>query len=316
LTSLRVLGVRMAAICALAMLGCGATESSDMVVGVKDQRVLLVPDINAGWIGWCMTTSHEVGCARGRSRLPIVAETWSSSGPPSVTIGYALTTNKVHFVSVAGSRPIATRVEQGLPDGLRAVEVRIPNLNPEKEILPRFVPLGEDGRRIPQSQGRGSEIAPGVLGADVPVVNVDHVFPVGGVCRIDVSHVAGMVVQEAEVVSRVVSRSGIIGQGFLSCASTSYTLNKRQLTSGLLLNASRSGATPLALPDMRPINGHTGVFQAPVAEGEAVARRVVGAWLVVAGGGGIGQRLAVLEHLRGTVELREGLSAKENQRMP
>jgi hypothetical protein len=52
---------------------------------------------------------------------------------------------------------------------------------------------------------------------------------------------------------------------------------------------------------MEPLARHAGFFQVPVAQGEAVARRIPSAWLIVARGSGIAQRLLVLEHLHATV---------------
>jgi hypothetical protein len=55
---------------------------------------------------------------------------------------------------------------------------------------------------------------------------------------------------------------------------------------------------------MTPLPGVPNVFNAPGAiEGDLTAERRPGAWLVVAGGSGPAQRLAVLRHLVANVRL-------------
>jgi hypothetical protein len=256
-----------------------------------------------------MARSPTGGCAAGRSRPPVIAETWSAGGSPIVTSGYALTTSKVLYVSINGGPHIPTHSETALPDGLRAVVVQIPGLNPERELLPRFTPLNAKGDRIPQVSGRGSEIRQGILSSKMAVSNVDKPSnPASGICRIDVGPLFGLRVGEGSVITTVQAHSGLIGQGYLSCASTSYNLNGWPLRASLLLDAAHPGATPLSLPDMKPLPGHPGIFRAPGPEGtmtekEMLARRVPGAWLVVTMAK-LKQRLILLEHLHASVQLR------------
>jgi hypothetical protein len=54
---------------------------------------------------------------------------------------------------------------------------------------------------------------------------------------------------------------------------------------------------------MERLPGRAGVYRAPVAEGEALARRVHGGWLVVANGRDARQREYVLSRLRAIVRL-------------
>jgi hypothetical protein len=80
---------------------------------------------------------------------------------------------------------------------------------------------------------------------------------------------------------------------------------ENHLRAAVLLDALQLGITPPPLPDMRPIAGHPGIFAAPGSQGETVARRIRGAWLVVEEQDGIGLRVPVelLEHLRATIHL-------------
>ena len=125
---------------ALCVVGLSACSSAGDVSSVtRNQGVLLVPQMNAGWAGWCLAELPGGGCARGKSRPPVIAETWTSEGPPTTTFGYALTTSQVFSVSIDGGSPIPTRTEAALPDGLRAVVVKIPGLNLETaDALPRL----------------------------------------------------------------------------------------------------------------------------------------------------------------------------------
>jgi hypothetical protein len=115
----------------------------------KNRGVLLVPQMHVGWAGWCLAELPGGGCASGKSRPPVIAETWTSEGPPSITFGYALTMSQVLSVSIDGESPIPTRNEVGLPDGLRAVVVEIRDLNLETaDARPRLRPLNQKGETI------------------------------------------------------------------------------------------------------------------------------------------------------------------------
>jgi hypothetical protein len=71
----------------------------------------------------------------------------------------------------------------------------------------------------------------------------------------------------------------------------------------MLLDAAHPGVTPAPLPGMQPLVGHSGVFIGPGPESGELARRIPGAWLVVADGEDLAQRLVLLEHLQAKVNL-------------
>jgi hypothetical protein len=75
------------------------------------------------------------------------------------------------------------------------------------------------------------------------------------------------------------------------------------MIAAVLVDAAHPGAEPGPLPGMSGIPGHPGVYRAPAAEGEALARRVRDGWLVVAKGRNSSQRELVLSRLRATVRL-------------
>jgi hypothetical protein len=108
------------------------------------------------------------------------------------------------------------------------------------------------------------------------------------------------------VATRIQPYQGLVGRALLSCVDIVYFyLEEHALDSAILLSAAHPGATPPPLPGMSPLVGHPGVFRSPGAEGERVARRISGAWLVVEENDGIGLRvpLELLEALRAGVDL-------------
>jgi hypothetical protein len=311
------------AACLLTAASCSRSTDTSTRTGVsrdigtqvvRHEPVLLLPTITGGEGGWCVTLYSGVCPTANPVRTfhdPIVAESWSGHGLPEVDVGFALTTSEVAAVSIDGGRAIPTRAESVLPDDLRAavVELRggpyrhVPGFNINVRSVPlgslRFTPLSSRGEPIPQAAEQNAPLAfymPG-RGWSRPA------SPPQGVCGIRAVHLGGLVAPAGFVLIHVQLHTGLIGRPFVSCASNSYSLDGWPLVASVLLDAARPGSTPAALPGMTPLAGHTGCFQAPVAEGEATVRRIPGAWLVVAKGEDLRQRLTLLEHLRATVRL-------------
>jgi hypothetical protein len=307
--------------CLLGLASCSQSASRSGGVNrdlgtpvVRREQVLLLPTITGGEGGWCVTLNSGACPTANPVRAfhtPIVAENWSGQGIPSVNTGFVLTTSRVAAVSINGSKAIPTHAEPMLPDQLRAavVELRggsrrhVPGFNVEVPVVPlsslRFTPLNSKGEPIPQSSKQDTPLAfylPG-RGWSRPASAPQ------GVCGIQANHLGGLVAPAGFVLTHVEPHPGLIGRPFLSCASSSYTFEGWPLVASVLLDAAHPGSTPAPLPTMKPLVGHSGFFQALVVEGEAVARRIPGAWLVVANGSGVSQRLLVLEHLRATVHL-------------
>jgi hypothetical protein len=91
-----------------------------------------------------------------------------------------------------------------------------------------------------------------------------------------------------------------------SIASTSGAGHEaRPLETAILLDAQRPGARPAPIPGMAPIPRMHATFNAPADwDGDITAVRHGNAWLVVAGGSGLPQRLEVLRHLTATIRSR------------
>lgn len=265
---------------------------------VRDTRVLLLPPSGGGEGGWCMTTSSGE-CPSLYSRpvsYPIVAETWGGSGSPPVDEGVVLTTSEVAAVSVNGSRAIPTRAESVLPDGLRAVVVELRGhslLGPR----PRFTALDSRGDPIQRTTAPHPQIR-----FLVPSRTWKHPASAPrGICGLEATPLAGLVVGGGSVMTQVRPHREVFGREFVSCASTSYLFKNWPIVADVLLDASHPGTTPASLPVMHPLQGHPGVFQGPGVEGATVARRIPGAWVLVAKGKGLLQRLTLLEHLHAIV---------------
>jgi hypothetical protein len=292
-----------------------------------DQEILVVPPVEGGLEGWCIAMKPGECAAARAFRGPILAEGGSGHGPivteaadahgtPFVRTVVILTTSGVAAVSIDGGRAIPTRAESVLPEHLRVAVVEVQGgpvayLPSFKASLPRplqITPLNSRGEPMAQAAGSHGSFMFAIPGRSWK----RPASPPRGICEIQAIHLAGLIAQEGFVVSQINNHAGsIMAQPLLSCVSTSYSLEDSPLLAGVLLDASHPGAMPASLPATKPLLGHPGVFQAlgggfpkPLGSGgQILARRVPGAWLVVANGSGNAQRLLVLEHLRATVHL-------------
>src|SRR4029077_19815818 len=298
------------ATCAVTVTSCGGLTQ----VGLKSE-VLLVPNVNGGYAGWCMRTAGTSnagianGCALARVGYPIIAQTWTGKGPPPTTNGYAIVAPQVARVSVNGGSPIRTRSEVRLPGHLRYAMVEIRGMNLVKETThgnppPRFTPVSDTGQRLPEANGLEAQ-----LGVRLPTRSLRNAArplegicdgPGGclsapraingfahrdvGACRIEARGLPSLVAEGGSVLIRVVPQRQLLGRAFVSCASTAYTLEGWPLLVSVLLDATHPGTEPAELPKMEPVPGHPGIFEAVGSEGEMLARRIQSAWIVVAKG--------------------------------
>jgi hypothetical protein len=313
-----LLGVMAIVLVALSAAGCGAAEIS---VGKRSGRyeVLFSPDTEAGWAGWCLggVGVQGGGCGNSAKHAPVIEESWNGGEEPRETVGIAVTTDEVARVEIGeelfggarigDGRSVPTQTETRLPAGLRAVAIKIDgeNLLASHGGRPRFIPLNAHGVVIPQSS---SETASQLI-QPIPTRSISTpADPPYGICEIMTKgHPKELLANRGAVITKVHSYSGFVGEGFISCASTSYELAGWPLVATVLISAAHPGARPSSLPSMRPLPGHPGVFstfrgQASGSEGELYARRVRSGWLVVSESKPA-QRLALLEDLRATVHV-------------
>ncbi len=290
--------VAIGCVMALALSSAAATSAGTQGYGLQ----LVVP-VQGGLVGWCMIyqTPNRSGAkcpVVPSSDRPIVAESWAYASHPDVTEAVVLTTGAVNAVSVpGGTSSVLTHTEAGLPYGLRAAFVEMPG-GSASERRPLLTPLSAGGQPIAGLPP--TTTPPGYYLHSRAWRNPGHAPH--GACSISASPLSGLVAQSGRVVMHLVSFTGLIGRPFLSCVDTQFTLDGSPLDAGVVLDATHPGMAPAALPDMKPLPGHSGVFQALGWDGRLLGRRTHNAWLVVEGGSSVQQRLTVLEHLHATVQ--------------
>ena len=304
---------------------CSATAAGQYVSRpVPNSHVLLVPALQGGQAGWCLATGYETRTG-GSSECGAVT---ASSGPIFAAQGCsesetgiyqsALTTSEVAAVSVYGGAPIPTTTNATLPDGLRAAAVEVLRHNGHPSIglhCPQMTPLNADGKPIRDTGKRAAplrftERLPGTKRWDRGVPGQNPAWnarpQAHGACELTATQLPRETSARWGSVATVIRpEKGLVGQALMSCVDITYFyLAEHALTAAVLLNASHPGATPPPLPDMKPLAGHPGIFEAPDSQ-EMAARRIPGAWLVVEENDGIGLRVPVelLESLRATIRL-------------
>lgn len=316
-----VIAVTVAVVCPLAAAACGEsargasqTNTPQGTQVVSHEEVVLLPRLGAGEGGWCLTTISAVGCPTLHLPVfqgPIVIENWSGQGSSSQTPvreAVILTTSQVAAVSLEGRAPIATRAESVLPNHLRVAVVELRGGSGGRVLgitappaLPRshFTALDSKGEAIPQRRTPGPP-----LEFEVPSRSWGQSASAPpGVCGIEAKGLAGLVSEGGSVMTTVRPHPDIRGREFVDCLRASYLLDNWPLEADVLLDAGHPGSTPPPLTAMRPLAGHPEIFQGPGVEGETIARRIPGAWLLVAKGKDLGQRLIFLEHLRVRIRL-------------
>src|ERR1700722_3848186 len=297
--------VGLIAILGLVSCASSSTHQSSLITP-RNYRVLLMPPPQAGFSGWCLAIEEPVKCLPANSyRGPIVAVARDfvrhNSSPDMV--GIVLTTNAVSSISAGFSPPIPTRVESVLPSGIRAAVFESSlDISAHTHAIPGITPRDAAGRPIPQSTEPGEPLLRGVASAH-KWAYPEH--PPHGVCEISGHYRKILTPRWGNVVAGIPTQETTIGKSFVSCAWTEYYMEGWPLEVAVLLDGGKPGATPPPLPAMQPLPGHSDIYQAPIASppsnGQALARRVPGAWLVVTfgqnGQKGYRQRLFAIQHI-------------------
>jgi hypothetical protein len=306
----------VAAISLLVAGGFAVRGRSASTQSVIRDRLLLLPPIEAGQGGWCLTLTAGDCPAAKASQGPIVAETQTGQGPPSRQVGEVLTEPEVASVRVSGGRAVATRPEPQLPDVLRVAVVEVRNgasrhVNGFPGTFPvplHFTPFDRAGHVLPRPTAHEQ------LAYVLPTVRWTFpARPATGICEIGAASDGDIKVVGGAVVSRFESHVSFVGRPLLACASTWYHVGGSTVLASVLVDAGRPGVEPGPLPGAASLKGHAGMFVASGAslagikdDGQMVARRIAGGWLIAAEGTGVAQRAAVLKAISASIRVPAG----------
>jgi hypothetical protein len=281
-----------------------ARGHTDAAFGIR-----LSPSLDGGQYGWCVGVEEApyAGIAGGGcSMMPVastpVAMRLSDASVKTRTESVVLvTTPQVTAVLVNGHRRVPTVTLPGLPYGLRAVRVLTPlktttsprgrpGVAPPRE--PQVVPLEARGRAL--SEPPLARKQPALL--ERPPAGAHSA---AAPCSLRASGLPGLAAQWSHVASAIRPFAGaLVGRAFFSCIDTEYQLQRWPLDAAILLDAAHPGSPPAAIPGLAPVAADPGYFNgAGDFKGELTATRFANAWLVIAGGSGLAQRIDVLRHL-------------------
>jgi hypothetical protein len=291
-------------------------------IGPSQYAIEMSPYLNAGETGWCVGVisterrrfhGWSEGCG-GTPGAPIVAESFEAPEPKHATLDWAITTTAVASVRF-GAHTVRTRSESRLPDGFRAaVEIVAPGRGPgpvtEREVLRTHGMVEVRGRPRPlealDAHGeviRSPTPEPMRLGSRPSWIQKTEYWappqtPPNLPCSIHSGALSGPEPQWGNLATKIRPIAGVPDSAFVSCADTEFYWNHWPLEAAVLLSAAHPGSEPYAFPQMQPVSGYPGVFDAPGGvQGHLTARRIRGGWLVVQGGESLAQRLALLKHI-------------------
>ena len=270
----------------------------------------VAPALEAGALGWEYIASEGDRGASGSccSLLAHAAQLASDSkvlGPGSGPWWWAtvITAPQVAAVSVEGRAPVPTHAG-GLPYGMRQASVVV------KHFTAALIAFNSHGRRITKA---GFETLPKRRIFEGPYAprswSAGSAPPAAAACRLSASGLSGLSALGGAVVLHLKGYQAFESRAFQSCADTYYSLGGSTLQAAVLLDAQHPGSRPAALPGMKPIAEVPGVFEAPggimhnpgLARRQLAAKRLPGAWLVVADGRNRAQQLQLLAHLSASI---------------
>ncbi|HEY7933681.1 MAG TPA: hypothetical protein VID48_07635 [Solirubrobacteraceae bacterium] len=304
-------------------LSGGASQASRGYAGVEDRagavevsdthtpgfNVRLVPMLVVGQAGWCVvveenrvTGGSACGGVPTPSRPFLQVYGWGEGGS-HVWTTVAVAIPQIATILVNGKHRVSTETLPALPYGLRAARI-VTSIKRPAGILPAhrlssipsdptLVALDAQGRPVAQRQ------------TNTPLQGTVHSWRYPnraprGSCQLRARAIPGLSVQGGEVASAIRPFPGLlVGHAFLLCAATVYHLRHMPLRAMIVLDAAHPRARPAALPDFKPVPRAPGFF----SEGGLAARRSGNAWLIVAQGSSLAQRMRLLRHLTPTVEL-------------
>ncbi len=196
-------------------------------------------------------------------------------------------------------RRVPTAALPGLPGGLRVVRIRLPlatfrtpsgRLGVSEPREPSLIPLDHQGdalARTPESS------------LPLPKPSATSQGP----CSLRAKGLVGLRPLWSHLASAIVPYPGAVkGQAFFSCIDTEFRFQGSSLDVAVLLDAAHPGSSPGAIPGLAPVEGDGAYVNGPgLFKGPLTATRSGNAWLVVAGGGSLAQRIEVLRHVKASI---------------
>jgi len=284
--------------------GAGAVHSK---TGAPAFNVRLSPALNGGQYGWCVGVEEHPGAIAGGgcattpvTSMPLAIDLSGGSLRTHQESIVLLTTPQVAAILVNDRQRIPTLRMPGLPYGLRAARILIP-IRPGTSPAgrPKFVPPPEPA--LVALNGQGQPIPNRIVREQSEPPNVSGRGP----CTLRARGLPGLIPQWSHLASAIRPFPGkLVGRAFFSCIDTEYYLQNWPLDAAILLDAAHPGTTPAAIPGLAPVPGATGIFNGPGDfKGELTAIRDRDAWIAVAGGSSLAQRVEVLRHLKATIKL-------------
>lgn len=279
---------------------------------LRDRKELVqprfVPVLEGGEYGWCLVIGRGGGCPYIPAELVTTVDVGGTEVPGKEQIRL-LIGPKVAGVLVNGRQGQMVTLGR-LPYGLRVAQITFPKGSGVVYYAESLRAIDAHGKPLGPSQA--------VWGQGGPAVKIrwwqrPSSLP-RGPCQIRATGLAGLTAEWGRVATTIRPYPHkIAGRAFFSCIDTEYYLNNWPLQTALLVDAQHPGRPPAPIPSMAPISGAPGMFKAPGGwHGEITAVRHGNAWLVVAGGRGLSQRVQVLRHLSARVSesnLRSKVSA-------
>jgi len=294
-----------------------ANPGGGQSIGRSGYTISVTPQLQAGSIGWCDQVAvggHTGASCAGTPALGDPIADGGSGGFSSQGYEYMLTSSQVAAVRIGSGPIVLTRRDPGAPAGLRvAVIVLRGKAFRQRGLYPRTA-LNASGHPIAFLNS-----------SSAPEPTLSWKSPMGparGACSLRAPENRGLRPLSGSVLQAVVPDPALLGHVFLSCIDTAYELSagspggRTVIVAALLLDAKHPGTPVAPMPGMQRVAGDPAVLNsvsgltATVDDtsgelGGLSARRVGNAWLVVAGGTTLQQRIRVLNELRvGSIDLR------------
>jgi len=266
----------------------------------------LYPFLHVGEPGWCYaieengrTGSSACGALPTPSAPVVMALGFGNGNGPTTTV--AITTPEVASLLANGVQRVPTVLVRGLPYGLRAARV----VTSEHEAVPPGIEreIRHGGTVLVAYNAAGQQLPADRYPRERPLqVRSWHAPTTAPAtpCKLEAGGLPGLVASSGKAVDEIRGLPDpIVGEAFLPCAETRYTLRGEPVRGLILLNAADPSRTAGALPNFDQVPGSPSVF----TEGGALtAERDGKAWLLVGQGTGPAQRMELLRHLRAVVK--------------